>query len=117
MTLGASSGGFAALLFGPKLNADRILVFCPQSACGAAKRVLGDNRWPELCLKSPAMELTGGHPTAIVHVAADDPLDMMHAYRLSPGRVIVHKSGGHNLPTVLKESGELRWIIGEAIDA
>jgi len=117
ITLGASAGGFAALMFAKVLRANRILAFCPQSACGEAKRELGDDRWPDLCLKSPALDLMGAFPTAIVHVAADDPLDMMHAHRLCPGRLIVHSSGGHNFPIALKESGELRWIIGEAISA
>lgn len=117
MTIGASAGGFAALMFGRILRADRILVWSPQSACGAAKRDLGDDRWPELCNATPAFDLEGAYPEAVVHVAADDPMDMMHARRLSPGRLIVYPSGGHNLPTTLKESGELRWILDEAVCA
>jgi len=117
MTIGASAGGFAALLFGRILRADRILVWSPQSACGAIKRALGDNRWPDLCNRTPACDLEGVYPEAVVHVAADDPMDMMHARRLTPGRLIIHSSGGHNLPTMLKESGELRWILDEAVAA
>lgn len=117
MTIGASAGGFAALLFGRPLGADRILALSPQSACGEAKRALGDRRWRGMCGETPSCDLGGSYPEAIVHVASDDPLDMMHARRLSPGRLIVHPSGGHNLPTALKESGELRWILDDAVAA
>lgn len=117
MTIGGSAGGFAALLFGRMLRADRILALSPQSACGAVKRALGDERWRGMCAATPSCDIAGAYPEAIVHVAADDPMDMMHARRLSPGRLIVHPSGGHNLPTALKESGELRWIIDEAVAA
>lgn len=115
--IGGSGGGFAAFLFGRMLGADRILALSPQSACGATKRALGDDRWPNMCLATPACDVAGAYPEAVVHVAADDPLDMLHACRLTPGRLVVHERGGHRLPTALKESGELRDILKEAIAA
>lgn len=115
--IGGSGGGFAALLFGRTLGAGRILALSPQSACGAAKRALGDDRWPEMCQATPACDVAGAYPEAIVHVAADDPLDMMHAKRLKPGRLVIHPRGGHRLPTALKTSGELYGILQEAIAA
>lgn len=115
IALGASAGGFAAFLFGRWLGADLILALSPQSACGAAKRSLGDDRWPEKCYPTPSCDLAGWYPEAVVHVAADEPLDMMHADRLVSGCLLVHPSGGHNLPSALKESRQLREILERAI--
>lgn len=115
IVLGASAGGFAAFLFGRFLGADLILALSPQSACGGVKRALGDNRWPQKCLPTPSCDVAGHYPEAIVHVAADEPLDVLHAKRLRPGRLIVHARGGHNLPSALKESGDLRLILEAAI--
>lgn len=115
--IGGSGGGFAALLFAAELGADRVLALSPQSACGAAKRALGDDRWPDMCQVTPSCDIAGRYPEALVHVAADDPLDMMHAERLMPDRLVVHERGGHGLPTALKASGDLRGILQEAIAA
>lgn len=113
--IGGSGGGFAALLFSRALGADRVLAISPQSACGSAKRALGDDRWIDLCRPTPSCDVAGEYPEAVVHVAADDPLDMLHAQRLRPGRLVVHEHGGHRLPSALKASGALRCILEEAI--
>ncbi len=111
--VGGSAGGFAALLFGRALGADRILAFCPQSACGAAKRSLGDGRWRDHCDATPSADIAGRYPGAVVHYA-DDPLDAMHAGRLEAKR-LRWPYGGHDLPRKLKEDGLLQGVLSEAM--
>ena len=111
--LGASAGGFAALMFGRMLDADAVLAFSPQSACGDAKRALGDERWPEFCAATPSCDIAGEHPRATIHYDRHDALDAMHAGRLEC-RHVRHETGGHNLPDVLKRAGLLLSIIGAA---
>lgn len=115
LCIGGSAGGFAALLFGDWLGADRIIAFCPQSACGEAKRNLGDNRWPEICLTTPSMNIAGGYPSADIHYAVDDALDVLHARRLVVAKSHAWKEGGHDLPIRLKQAGTLRTIIQDAL--
>ncbi|MGE0722808.1 MAG: hypothetical protein AB7O45_00460 [Alphaproteobacteria bacterium] len=112
--VGGSAGGFAALLFGRMIGADAVVAFCPQSACGAAKRALGDDRWPKFCLATPAADIAGRHPGAVIHYAADDDLDVMHAGRLDAERR-EWPAGGHNLPRVLKDGGHLSLALNEAL--
>jgi hypothetical protein len=113
--IGASAGGFAALMFGRMLEADAVLAFCPQSACGKAKRELDDHRWPTHCKDTtPSCDIGGKHPNAIVHYAVNDPLDAMHANRLTC-RKVEHPTGGHNLPDVLKKAGLVDDIIIDAV--
>lgn len=112
--VGGSAGGFAALWFGKMMKADRIIVFCPQSACGKAKRELGDHRWPGKCEQTPARDIAGTYPQAMVHYAENDDLDAMHAARLgAERRKWAH--GGHDLPHRLKESGALRGLLMDAM--
>lgn len=112
--VGASAGGFAALLYGRALCADRVLAFCPQSACGEAKRALGDMRWPECCQETPSHDLTGAYPGALVHYAIDNDLDAMHADRIDCARM-VWPYGGHDLPYVLKRNGVLHSALAGAM--
>ncbi len=112
--IGGSAGGFAALWFGKRIGADRIIAFCPQSACGEAKRDLGDYRWPKICQKTPPRDIAGAYPQAVVHYAADEPQDVMHALRLDAEHRIWPR-GGHDLPYRLKESGDLRELLAEAV--
>jgi hypothetical protein len=114
LCLGGSAGGFAALVFGAALGADRIVAFCPQSACGERKRALGDHRWPEMCLSTPAADIAGNYPGAEIHCALDDDLDVMHAARLN-APTLMWPAGGHDLPFALKRDGMLEGILREAI--
>lgn len=109
--IGASAGGFAALLFGKMMKADAIIAISPQSACGQAKRDLGDLRWPQFCDHTPSCDISGEH-NAIVHYATDDEHDTMHAGRLIC-RQTAYPSGGHNLAGKLKDDG----LIGDIIAA
>jgi hypothetical protein len=113
--IGGSAGGFAALKFGRALGADRILAFCPQSACGPVKRALGDGRWRIPCEATPADDICGWHNRAIVHYAADEPLDEMHARRLCGAELRVWPRGGHALPHRMKEDGVLMDALQEAL--
>lgn len=113
--VGGSAGGFAALKFGREIGADRVLAFAPQSACGGAKRALGDLRWPEHCVTSPSDDIAGIHERAIVHFAMDEPMDILHATRLRGTDVRRWPSGGHALPHRLKEDGKLRGLLQEVM--
>lgn len=112
--VGGSAGGFAALMFGRILGADRIIALCPQSACGRVKRALGDDRWPLFCRNTPAGDIAGAYPKAIIHYAANDPLDAMHAARLGAD-MREWPSGGHDLPRALKDDGRLPEVLAEAL--
>jgi pimeloyl-ACP methyl ester carboxylesterase len=113
--IGGSAGGFAALDFGPQLGADRIIAISPQSACGAAKRQLGDMRWPQFCEGTPSADIAGRYRGAIVHYAGDDELDALHAKRLDVDQRI-WPTGGHDLPHWLKGNGKLHDVISEALN-
>ena len=114
LCLGGSAGGFAALALGSALRADRIVAFCPQSACGQPKRDLGDLRWAGMCLDTPPADIAGPYPNAEIHYA-DDDLDAMHVRRLDAARTHVWPEGGHDLPFELKRNGALRQILEDAI--
>lgn len=115
LCLGGSAGGFAALQFGRFLGADRILAICPQSACGQAKRDLGDLRWLDICEETPSADIGGCYPKAEIHYAADDELDVMHAGRLVGGTMREWPEGRHDLCQWLKRNGLLRGIVEGAI--
>lgn len=112
--VGGSAGGFAALLYGAALGADRIVAFCPQSACGEAKRRLGDARWPKFCEPAPSRDIAGAYPRAVVHYATDDPLDTMHAGRID-AETVAWSHGGHEVPQMLKAAGKLEGVFLEAV--
>lgn len=116
--LGGSAGGFGALMFGRILNPDRIIAFSPQTVCGEAKRLMGDDRWPQYCDPTPTTEwsdLKGHHLKAEVHYAEDDPLDALHAERVLAGKVVTYREGGHRLAKELRATGELQRIVERAI--
>lgn len=115
--LGGSAGGFAAILFSRLAPASRVLAFSPQSACGQAKRDLGDLRWPQFCAETPSCDIEGDYPSLRLVYAADDPLDVLHGGRLGASRRDIHASGGHDLGRRLKERGELLPIIEEELEA
>jgi len=111
--IGASAGGFAALMFSRSFTVHRIIAFCPQSACGGYKRALGDDRWMDFCRPTPNCDIAGPYPSATVHIGDSEPLDTMHAGRL--GAQIVIWPGGHDLPHELKAKGLLEPILRAAI--
>lgn len=114
--IGGSAGGFAAIMFGRMLRAHMTLAFSPQSACGAAKRSLGDMRWDEWCMHTPSCDLAGHWDNAIVHYAADDRWDAIHAGRLMAD-LREWPTGGHDVARMLKEQGALHTALMEAVAA
>lgn len=114
VALGASAGGFGAILFGRGLGASRIVTFVPQTACGAAKRALGDLRWHEHCDGTPSMDIGAFGDGVEVHVG-DDPLDLMHAQRLKGAEVHRYPGIGHDLPHVLKQERVLERLLENAV--
>ncbi len=111
--VGGSAGGFGALWFGKLLGAEKIISFCPQSACGEKKRDLGDDRWPEFCKDTPSFDISGDYSQAIVYCAEDEELDVMHVERLRKIDLRKSKSGKHKLPLIMKEEGRLKQALME----
>lgn len=116
--LGASAGGFGALLFGSLCGFDATMAFVPQTICGPGKREMGDSRWPNECLSlrysGPYSDLTTLKlAPSVIHVA-NDPLDMMHCGRVRSERVF-YRTGGHNLPEMLKKEGRLHEVVSAFI--
>ncbi len=129
---GASAGGFAALRFGARLGADRVLAFSPQTFIDATRRAdAGDDRWPEQIAALHAAlgpEIADYDAAASVaeargasfgiHVSTDDSLDLIHARRLAglPGVTIhEHAGGGHKLVKWLRDTGELAPLLADAL--
>jgi len=130
---GASAGGFAALGFGARLGVERVLAFSPQTFIDAAQRTsAGDDRWHDqiaalhaaLGPSAPAYDV---RPTVErapgtrvdIHVSDDDPLDMLHAARMSPltnVTVTEHVGGGHRLVKWLRDGGKLGPLLAKALD-
>lgn len=110
VALGGSAGGFGAILFGRLMHAARVVAFVPQSACGDAKRRLGDLRWPEACARTPSADLATWGGGAEIHVG-EDALDVMHAERFQGARITRYPGIGHDLPHVLKREGRLAPIL------
>lgn len=114
--IGGSAGGFAALWLGKILEANKIVAFSPQSACGQAKRDLGDYRWEEFCLKAPSMDLKGMRfANAVTLFSNDDKLDKLHAERIISKEIYEFKFKGHNLAGTLKNEGQLENLLLDII--
>lgn len=131
--VGASAGGFAALLFGALCGADEVIAFSPQTFVDAENRIAhGDTRWEEqiaalhaaMCGRNAALDLLDALPESApvtrfqVHVSCDDALDIVHAERVAsrPGvEVIAHEQGGHRLVKTLRDRGQLEPILRAAL--
>lgn len=130
--IGASMGGYAALLFGSLLHVDCVHAFSPQTYLGLLRRMgTIDIRWypqinrmharygpfrPTYDLRRNLLE----HPIreSHVHFGMANRLDRVHALRLSmvPG-VTVHGYGevGHHVVRNLRATGRLRPLLTEAL--
>jgi hypothetical protein len=129
--IGNSAGGYGALLYGSLLGVDAVHVFSPQTfLTPSVRRDLGETRWAEnverlhrLLPDDPtsfdlARALRRNQAPAVIHYAADDPLDTLHAHRLAACDNVelrAHPEGGHDLVVVLKERGQLRSLLDEAM--
>jgi hypothetical protein len=130
---GASAGGFAAILFGCLLEVDAVLAFSPQTFIDAAnRRRTGDDRWSDLIdrlhveLGSAGThydlrELLRRAPVRTqfnLHFAPDDELDRVHVDHLAtlPNIFLhAHPGGGHQLVKRLRNSGELKQMLNQAL--
>lgn len=128
--IGASAGGFAAMLYGTLLQADNIVSFSPQSFMNKFNRLIHwDTRWADrereiyagnksnrayLDLKNVIARYKG---TCAVYYDDTHRLDRLHAARLKSEHVtlVPFKSGGHSLVAMLKENGQLELILNNLI--
>lgn len=132
--VGNSMGGYAALLFGARLDVDEVVAFAPQSFLGRVKRALHrDRRWKHQMrgaqtsptLRRVNLDLLAAIPKAApsrckaqIHYGRDERLDGVHAERLAHlPRLTVHghATGGHALVRALRDGGQLAQILGRAV--
>lgn len=128
--LGASAGGYAALLFGRLLGADEVHVFGPQTFISPGLRLRHlDRRWSQpwraLMLsgryqprygdlyrfyrRTPSL---GGH--VVVHYSDAERLDDAHARRLGRHPDVElrrYAEGGHFIVKHLRDSGQLQPLL------
>lgn len=127
LTLGASSGGFAALLFGHLLGADRVLAFSPQTE--VSRRVFSrfasiDSEQSDRDLASPYVDLlplfqAGGFAgQAMICFADRTPFDAQQARRLDGCQgVVMNPVGwnGHNTAHFLSLRNQLAPLLGDFV--
>jgi pimeloyl-ACP methyl ester carboxylesterase len=133
VVVGSSAGGYAALAFGPLLEAELVLSFSPQTILDRGwLDAAGDHRWP---VHFENLAALGGpdprwadlrealprerRPDTVceVHYPAGFELDARHAERLAdlPGvTMAAHDLGSHNFIHRLREKGDLREIFRSA---
>lgn len=132
--VGASSGGYAAILFSSIVPADTALTFNPQTFLAPAQRAAaGDERWPEHTMQvGPGLDTRytdlgpildercrpNATPRIEIHFSVTNPYDSAHAQHLAHSpcvRLVPYESGVHGLPGHLKQEGRLEAILSEAI--
>ena len=131
--VGASAGGFAALLYGTQCAVDEVMAFSPQTFIDSDnRRRAGDSRWEEqidalhvaMVDFPPTLDLLDvlpledGKTRYQVHVSSDDALDLVHARRIigrGGVRVVEHERGGHRLVKTLRDRGLLQPMLLQAL--
>lgn len=130
VTVGNSMGGYAALLFGALLKADVILAIAPQTYLTPLKRLLSlDFRWQPQVSRAQKACPTPTHldlrayfeqnpltcPQA--HLYFSGGWDALHALNLCGKGIHLHyrAQGSHNLVRHLRQSGELKEMITQAL--
>lgn len=136
VTIGASAGGYAALLFGRLLGADEIQVFGPQTFIGPGLRLRHlDYRWSRLWL---SLMLSGRYQPrygdlyrffkrtpspnsrVVVHYSDSDRFDDAHARRLGRHPDVElrrYDEGGHFIVKHLRDTGQLEPLLRELLTA
>lgn len=135
VTVGASAGGYAALVFGALLGADRVLAFAPQTTLD--RRVLaemGDRRWDYLLeplydkhaleerwvdLRTALPGALNGHTRASVYFDETVDGDRQHGERLAGidgVRLYRFGRGGHSLTRNLRDCGALERLLRQALE-
>lgn len=125
VTVGASSGGFAALLFGAMLGARRVVAFSPQTMVNPAvvakfrtddtddNDLEFDDYWADLVRVLHDHPLVG---TARVFHARRAPFDAQQAGRLEGTAGVSIEPlewHGHNTASMLRDNGQLDAVIDE----
>jgi len=133
VTLGCSMGGYAAILLGALIDADRVLAITPQTFVDRRSRLLyGDTR--SRALKNKILTYPSAAPQYFrlgrflrnypyqgrieVH-RGWDRLDYLHARQIAslPNvRMTLHETHRHDLAGVLKRRGFLYRLILETLD-
>jgi len=126
-TVGTSAGGYAAILFGVLLGADKVIAFGPQTiinknifkrfkSVDSREQELGtDTRFLDLIQVLESTEYNG---EIHVHFAENHPVDRQAAERLSSFPTVrLHSYPGddHNIAGWLKRNGKLNEILAGAV--
>jgi hypothetical protein len=133
VTVGASAGGYAALVFGALLEADEVLAFGPQTVLDRATLdAMGDHRWDDLlqplhekgAIEPRWADLREALPRALAprtrckvffDITTDD---RQHAERLAGidgVRMFRFGRGGHVLARALRDCGALDPLLRRAL--
>jgi len=134
VTVGNSSGGYAALVFGALLRADVALAFSPQTTLDRALlEQMNDHRWDDMlqplydkdALEQRWIDLGAALPGALqpgtrCNVYFDETLDgdRLHAERLAGiegVRLFRFGRGGHSLARMLRDCGALDYLLRRAL--
>lgn len=129
MVVGASAGGYAAILFGQLLNADQVLSFGPQTYISDDLRApLNEKRWGAEISRIPnihypdlsKLKIDSSVKSSNVHIffGGDDFFDFLHAaWLLVIDGVTVSKipNGDHCVSGTMKRDGLLQPSLENAI--
>lgn len=134
VTVGASAGGYAALVFGALLGADEVLAFSPQTTLDRDLLAeMGDHRWDYLleplyakgALEARWVDLASALPQALsarTRCAVffdENSEDAPHAERLrgiEAVRLYRFGRGGHLLARALRDCGALERLLRGALE-
>lgn len=130
VTMGNSMGGYAAILYGILMKADKVIAFAPQSFISAEMRnTHDDRRWqqdlgsiPEADMPYPdLLPVIEANPSVNISIyyCEGDALDKLHAERLRHlPNVSIHtlESDDHNVGRALKKLGLLAQIVDREIE-
>lgn len=133
VVVGNSAGGYAAMLFGCLLDADKVIAFSPQTFLNRdlmAKH--HDKRWTALLmalyrvgekkyynLKQVLWRHKHRKARYDIHYPSKLPLDVIHATRMKDVPTVSlhpYDSDTHHLVTDLRDSGRLKEILMEELD-
>lgn len=98
ITIGSSAGGFAAILYGMILKANKVIAFSPQTCItNAFLKDNQDDRWIELLSFEPVEQMDTAHflnkDTELYLYSCKNKYDMLHAkYLLSKHNKTYHKT-------------------------
>jgi pimeloyl-ACP methyl ester carboxylesterase len=132
VTIGYSAGGYAAILFGALLGADRAIAFSPPTSLDPAirtsvgetrslerLRALAESGGPDPRYADLRDVLSSGRRGKIeIHYSAHNPLDVIQARRVADlprVRTIEHQHRSHNVVKLLRDDGSLARLLRKAL--